>query len=205
MTTQADGALRATAAMAAMAATSSAAAATAASATRWYELDVDDRLVACDPQWDVFADHNEGAAARAGQVVGRRLRDFLTDDATLMFVESVLQAARLTGRPRSVAYRCDAPELARRFRMTVVPLAHGHVRVEHELLGSQPRAAGVWFRYAAGSSWLRCSQCLALCRLGGRWLGADLLPRQFLAATERQVDYTVCDACATGAGHEAGA
>jgi hypothetical protein len=165
------------------------------SAPRWYELDARDRLIAVDPAWDEFALANDGAQAHSAAVLGRLLRDFLTDDATLMFVEALLQAARLTLRPRTVAYRCDGPGQMRRYRMTATPLDNGHVRVEHELQGSEARAPTPRYRFARAATWMRCSQCLALREIGHPWIPADLLPPHLLAVRERDVSYGVCGDC----------
>jgi hypothetical protein len=165
------------------------------SAPRWYELDAHDRLIAVDPDWDAFALANDGGQAKSAQVLGRPLRDFLTDDATLMFVEALLQATRLTRRARSVSYRCDGPDRMRRYRMTATPLAHGHVRVDHELQCADARALAPRYRFDPAAAWWRCSQCLALREPGMPWVPADLLPPHLLALSECEVRYGVCGDC----------
>jgi hypothetical protein len=169
-------------------------------APRWYELDAHDRLIAVDPAWDDFALANDGVQANSALVLGRPLRDFLSDDATLMFVEALLQAARLTRRARSVAYRCDGPGQMRRFLMTATPFDNGHVRVEHALQCSEARAPAPHYRSARNARWLRCSQCLALREPGLPWIPVDLLPPHLLAVSEREVTYGVCGDCLCLAG-----
>lgn len=164
-------------------------------APRWYVLDAQDGLIAVDPAWDEFALANDGALASSSNVLGRPLREFLVDDATLMFVEALLQATRLTGRPRTVSYRCDGPGLMRRYLMTATPLEGGQVRVDHELQCSEPRPAATRYRYAPTAAWWRCSQCLALREPGMPWIPADLLPPHLLAIGDREVRYGVCGDC----------
>ena len=165
------------------------------SAPRWYELDAHDRLIAVDPDWDDFALANDGDEAKSAQVLGRPLRDFLTDDATHMFVDALLQATRLTKRARTVSYRCDGPGRMRRYQMTATPLANGHVRVDHELQCAEARAPAPRYRFAPAAAWWRCSQCLALREPGMPWIPADLLPPHMLAMSEREVRYGVCGDC----------
>lgn len=137
----------------------------------WYEVDAADRLQAVSSDWDVFARANDGPGALSRRVLGQPLLDFLTGDATRMFIRAVFEATRLTRRPRTLPYRCDAPDLTRQLEMTVTPLARGALRVEHRLLASQPRqrrlALQAQHPHEAGPPrWLRCSQCLRLAMPG---------------------------------------
>lgn len=169
--------------------------AASSAAPRWYELDARDRLIAVDPDWDEFALANDGERAKSVQVLGRPLRDFLTDDATHMFVDALLQATRLTGRARTVSYRCDGPGLMRRFLMTATPLEGGRVRVDHELQSAEARPPAPRYRFSPAAAWWRCSQCLAVREPGMPWVPADLLPPHLLAMSEREVRYGVCGDC----------
>ncbi|MFM2066876.1 MAG: hypothetical protein RLZZ584_1785 [Pseudomonadota bacterium] len=164
--------------------------------TRWYELDGDNRLVGVDPGWDEFALANHAEQACAAVVLGHRLDEFLRDDSTLMFVDAVLQAARLTGRPRLVNYRCDAPEQSRRFQMRAVPLPGGHVRIEHLSAGQTARPLLPTYRYNPQARRLRCSQCLALREPGGSWLAVDLQRADPRRPEPLEVAYGVCPPCA---------
>jgi hypothetical protein len=142
---------------------------------RWYELDAQDRIVSVDEAWDHFAQDNDGPEATAGRVLGRRLADFLAGDPTRMFMDVVLQAARLTGQPRELPYRCDGPGHMRRFLMRVIPMAAGRVRVEHHLVETAERRPSPRFIERAQARRLRCSLCLAVRRPGGLWVGVDAL------------------------------
>ncbi|MEY2654886.1 MAG: hypothetical protein RLZZ524_1914 [Pseudomonadota bacterium] len=137
----------------------------------WYEVDAENRLRAVSADWDVFARANDGDGALTRRVLGRPLTDFLTGDATRMFVRAVFEATRVTGRPRSLPYRCDAPDRTRQLEMTVTPLGGGALRVEHRLLASEPRQRRAPLRALHADEpgparWLRCSQCLRLAMPG---------------------------------------
>jgi hypothetical protein len=146
----------------------------------WYEVDADDRLQAVSPDWDVFARANEGPAALSRQVLGRPLQEFLTGDPTRMFIGAIFAATRLTGQPRTLPYRCDAPDLVRLLEMSVLPLPAGALRIEHRVRSVTPRQRRLSLQALrphdpATARWLRCSQCLRLAMPapGSPWTEVD--------------------------------
>lgn len=172
----------------------------------WYEIDREDRLRALSSDWDAFADGNAGPGARAGQVLGRPLRSFIAGDVPRMFIEAALQAVRLTGRPRTLGYRCDAPAVERLLTMTLVPLDDGGVRVEHQVVSARQRETVPAFRTVPPGEWTqtrpgarprwRCSQCLRLSvSLSGPW--SDAAPLDATSAPVVDVRYTLCPVCVT--------
>lgn len=147
-----------------------------AAVASWYLLDAQDRIEAVSPDWDRFALRNNGAGALAAQVLGRPLQDFLSGDATRMFLAAAIEAARITGRPRALPYRCDAPDRQRQLEMVLRPLEQQRVRVEHRLLHSRERPRSLFQKVlgperhtadqhprAVLRPWRRCSQCQTLC------------------------------------------
>ncbi len=175
----------------------------------WYEVDANDRLLAVSPDWDVFAQANDGPGALSRHVLGRPLLDFLTGDATRMFIRAVFEATRVTRQPRTLPYRCDAPDLTRQLEMTVTPLARNALRVEHRLLASQARQRRAALRAlhphdGGPPRWLRCSQCLRLAMPGpgSPWPDRVLVDDPFEPAAATgpvaplPVRDLVCPACA---------
>ncbi|MGR6804825.1 hypothetical protein ACU6VI_00790 [Sphaerotilus natans] len=166
----------------------------------WYLLDRDNRVIDVSPDWDAAAQAGQGGgnAFRHG-VIGRPLGRFLAGDTTRMFIESALQASRLTQQPRLLNYRCDAPALSRQLQMRLQPLPDGWVRVEHTLVQAQPRATALRFETRSAvllpspgtPPWLRCSICLWVCTPQGYWEP----PEHVHAARPLHVDYVVCLRC----------
>lgn len=166
----------------------------------WYLLDRDNRVIDVSPDWDAAAQAGQGGgnAFRHG-VIGRPLGRFLAGDTTRMFIESALQAVRLTQQPRLLNYRCDAPALSRQMQMRLQPLPDGWVRVEHMLVQARPRATALRFETPSAvllpspgmPPWLRCSICLWVCTPQGYWEP----PEHVHAARPLQVDYVVCPRC----------
>lgn len=164
-----------------------------------YQVDAEDRIVALCQEWDAFAIANQdmkqatrqgaipGTGPVASRVLGRPLFDFITGDATRLFMHAVLDGVRIMGRPRILPYRCDSALERRWYEMEAQPLADGGVRVLHRLLDSQPRQAPPLL---CGKRW-RCSQCLASRPLGRKvWVQEDV-------ATGEVVGFDVCPACSS--------
>lgn len=105
---------------------------------RWYRLDARNVVLAVDPYWDQFALANGGESACSARVIGRPLRDFIQGDTCHMFIDALIEAVRLTGRPRRVPYRCDAPAVVRQFELVITPMDEGELLFEHRLLYSRP-------------------------------------------------------------------
>jgi hypothetical protein len=157
-----------------------------------YTLDRRDRIVAVTPDWDAFAQANGGAEACAGRVVGARLVDAITGDPARMYMTAILMRVRASGVAEVVPYRCDSDRLKRHYRMTVIPLDGGAVRVEHDLDREEEGAVSVSVRTArfGEPAIQRCSVC---CRLkeGEAWRDP------FDGGVDRSVRvvHTVCPDC----------
>ena len=162
-----------------------------------YWLDSAHHIVAVDGPWDRFALDNEGGAACAERVIGRPLRHFISGDDARMWMDTLLQLAKLTGEMLERPYRCDSPELQRFMSMRLVPEHSGMMRVEHHLLSIQQRIRPV--RFLAVSSpqpglRLRCSVCGRI-KEQEEWLEAEHLGGTGSAPAKFRVAYTVCPSC----------
>ncbi|GAP35795.1 hypothetical protein [Piscinibacter sakaiensis] len=168
-------------------------------AASWYRLDAADRLVAVSSDWDRFALDNQGPGACAGAVLGRSLFDFVLGEPTRRLLELGLAQARRSGRRRTLAYRCDAPDRRRELRMVMTPLLGGSVLVEHRLVSSRTRAARTVQPSAAPApaGWRRCSQCQRLqASDAAPWCEADAVgPSQWPAGQRLAVQEVVCPDC----------
>lgn len=131
----------------------------------YYRLDAEDRIVELSADWDAVALAHGGDAAASHAILGRRLDEFLSGDATRMFVRAAVQAARIRPGARVLPYRCDTPQERRRFDMVLVADEGGGVTVEHRLTELLPRSSRAP-RAPAAFAGLRCSQCLAIRRVG---------------------------------------
>lgn len=171
-----------------------------------YVVDSLNRVIDVDAEWDVTATGNQGGAtALRAQVIGRPIEGFMMGDATRMFMRAALDAARLLGETRVLPYRCDSPDVRRRFEMVISPLSDGHVRVTHRLLSHEPRKPRKPRPLPVPLTGWHCSQCNAVRRPGSpNWLEEELTLNDRLALAQ-----DVCPTCArrlfepaTGAGEQ---
>ncbi|ACV35413.1 hypothetical protein [Accumulibacter sp.] len=179
-----------------------------ATTTLSYTLDSDDRIVSVGGDWDGFARENDGSEILARTVIGRRLDEFITGDATRMFVRTMLMSARTLKRSIRRPYRCDSPQFRRLMEMTIVPLAQEMLDVRHHQIRAEPlpytiTIAAVTSTAASGFV-KRCSICNRI-RAGKVWSEVDAAVidgRLTVAATAAlKVIYGVCPDCLLSAGH----
>jgi hypothetical protein len=166
-----------------------------------YTLDQTDCIVSVGCAWDDFARGNQGDAVLASKVIGRKLDQFIHDDATRMFVNSLLMAVRLRHEAISRPYRCDAPELKRFMEMTVTPRAGGALEVTHRELRSEPMRHRVRLVAALQGSKAafvkRCSLCNRI-QAGGVWSEVDAAVQDGRlrdSTADVKVIYGVCPDC----------
>ncbi len=158
----------------------------------YYLVNKNNVIVDVDAEWDMAAASNTGGQGATGdRIIGRTLDDFLSGDATRMFVRSALDSARLMGTTRTLPYRCDSHTHKRRFEMVISPEENGHVRVAHQLISSELRASKK--RQPAfdvlETVGLRCSQCWSVRLIGSaEWTAIDVPPNS-------QLVQDVCPPC----------
>lgn len=177
-----------------------------ATAALSYTLDSRDRIVAVGGDWDGFARDNDGSDVLARTVIGRRLEEFITGDATRMFVRTMLMSARTLKRSIRRPYRCDSPQWRRLMEMTIVPLAQEMLEVRHHQLHAEPlpytMAITAVTSTAASDFVKRCSICNRI-RAGKVWSEVDaaVLDGRLAPTGTLRVIYGVCPDCLHAAGH----
>ena len=155
-------------------------------------IDTDDRIVDVSPDWDAFANANNGLAACAAHVVGHSLFENIDGDPVRMFMHAVLMRVRASGTTEDVPYRCDSDTARRYYRMTLAPVGGGAVRVDHVLEREEPTDRTVRIRTALSATTAvpRCSLCCRL-KLGGAW--SDPFERD--EDSDVRVIHTICPDC----------
>lgn len=73
-----------------------------------YWLDKHDIIQKVGAGWDVFALANDGQQTLEEQVLGKRLWSFINGSATRLWVDAVLNYARISGKVVEKRYRCDS-------------------------------------------------------------------------------------------------
>jgi hypothetical protein len=166
-----------------------------ADTTNTYWLDEHRRIVAVAGSWEAFAHENGGLGLGPAELVGRPIWGFITDATTRMWFEVLLNTAELRASPIERPYRCDSPELRRYMVMRVVPESRSRLRVEHELVRTEPRRVPTHIEHVqsghGGLVHVRCSMCGRV-RERGTWREPD---EQTEGPARLQVVYTVCPDC----------
>jgi hypothetical protein len=161
--------------------------------TNIYTLDKQDRISALNGGWDEFANKNGGKNLSSQDICGRKIWDFVTGDATRMWLEALFQLTRLRGTSIERPYRCDSPNLKRFMRMRIDEQG-GNLRVEHEILSTEQRVAPVHIRYGAHVKKRNRHLCSICGRLNdGYW--QEPCPEHAEVPEGILVIYTVCEDC----------
>jgi hypothetical protein len=172
-----------------------------ASAVVEYRLDEHDRITEVNESWKRFALENGGENLIAENVIGRSLRDFISGDVTRMFVSALLQSTRLTGKERTINYRCDSAEVKRFMAMDIVPVNSGELISRHRVLRELKLPVSIPFTaIKSGQKALikRCSMCNRLTKGGSPLIEPEDAERLgwLDQPASALVIYSVCRDCA---------
>lgn len=165
----------------------------------FYRLDALDRIIETGGDlWDTVAAHNDGDGALRARVEGTTIFKHICDDATRLFLWTLLDGVRKIRRPVARPYRCDSPTHKRFMEMSIEPDDRSGLVVRHRVVRTESLRVPVKFRTSARTAKrliVRCSMCNRL-RLDGAWLESEDAARQLPVTTRaHDVAYGVCDDC----------
>ncbi|MES2013037.1 MAG: hypothetical protein V4445_04735 [Pseudomonadota bacterium] len=164
-----------------------------------YTIDPENRIVAVNNGWDIFAEANQGESITGGAVIGHSVLDFISGKVTKEYWRSLLERARHSTQALHIDYRCDAPHIKRWMRMELSLLDNGNVCISHTQLAAEKRNKPIHFEIAqqrGKSSYIRCSQCNKI-KQREVWLEAESLSETIKINTLLQVVYGLCADCIT--------
>ena len=104
-----------------------------------YRVDAQNRLTDANAAWYDFARENGSHALDSGSVIGCSLWDFISDPETRHLFEIVLTKVRRTGKPVTLSYRCDAPDLRRFMELEIRPGAEAAVEFCSRIVRQETR------------------------------------------------------------------
>lgn len=166
-----------------------------------YRIDASDRITYVNSTWDAFADANNGAGARASEVVGRSLWDFITDVSTREIYRQALARIR-AGVDLQFSFRCDAPECARLLEMTISRADESGSVAFWTREISETRREIAWTSQGDGSA--PAEELLRVCGwcnrvdVHGEWMELeDAVPRLKLMEfpEARMITHGICESC----------
>ena len=172
---------------------------TGACASVEYHLDAKDRITGVNEEWDRFANRNGGDHLQSEALIGRSLHDFISGDVTKMFVNALLQSTRVTGKERTINYRCDSPDVKRYMAMDILPSGQGRLVSRHRTIQEVKMSTAITLVTATRASGVfikRCSMCNRLSRNGESEVEPDAAAAAgWFGEGATQVIYFVCKDC----------
>lgn len=156
-----------------------------------YQIDRDDIVVSVGQNWDAFAAENGALGAKAGNVVGRKLWDFVQGFETQSFLKAIFFACRMDMQPFEILYRCDAPEMKRLFRLRITPNQDGGLTLDHtEVQTKQSLVDQKITNISEHYDHTRCSVCCSFL-IGENWVDTFTRPDERYFAKS----YGICPEC----------
>lgn len=163
--------------------------------TTSYWLDKEDRIVKVGGRWDHFALENDGKEITSSRVVGNPIWKYISGDASVMWLRTLLDYSRMTNTILERTYRCDSPAKRRFMKMTVTPESKGTLRIDHFVERVEERKAPVYIYPGNPPKVLfRCSVCGKINK-GEQWYEPDHLSIKEQHQDGVFVAYSVCEQC----------
>lgn len=94
-----------------------------------YQINQRDEISSVNARWTEFALENDAPQLESKNVVGRKLWDFINDDATVYLYQQLIRRAR-EGESVHFTLRCDAPDVRRGLDIRIEILPDGDVSFE---------------------------------------------------------------------------
>lgn len=137
-----------------------------------YRVDEKDRITFMNSAWFVFAERNGMQLRSTSQLLGTRLWKHVSDQTVRHFYAVFMAKVRKTGKPVTIPFRCDSPELARYMEMTISRHNKTELEFRTTLLRETARATGelpaakptkvaplimmcIWCKNVKSTRWLR--------------------------------------------------
>ena len=106
-----------------------------------YRVDPDARITFVNDRWDDFARDNGAPELAGGTVVGRIMREFISDAETWHLYGLLTRHAQRVSRPVTLRFRCDAPHEQRFMQMRIEALDDRQIEIRSRPLEIRPRLA----------------------------------------------------------------
>ena len=166
-----------------------------------YTIDHNDHIITINESWDKFALENEASHLERGQVLNRRLWDFIADAETRHIHQVLLERIRNKQVTLAFPFRCDSPSIRRYMQMQIVPEDDCAISYQCKIDRIEHRALVL---FEEQKNWrdkklLRmCSWCKKVDVGDNVWMEIEpaikkleLLERKLLP----EISHTMCDEC----------
>jgi hypothetical protein len=166
-----------------------------------YRVDAHARITFVNDRWDGFARANGAPQLADGAVIGRLMREFISDDETWQLYGLLMRHANRVSRPFTLRFRCDAPHAQRFMQMRIEALDDGQIEFESHALEVRPRRAIAVLTAAAPRDPSHLLHICSWCNRGevdGRWMEIDEVVTTlglFEGQPLPRLTHGVCDDC----------
>ena len=156
-------------------------------------VDTEHRLLWVGGEWDEFALQNASNAALSNEVLSTSILEHIADDNTRAWTQRMIDLVLASKRPLRLEYRCDSPNMARKFQLTIQPMKDDRALMVHDLRDAwhfSPPLRPWHFDPAAKDC--KCSFCGAV-RFENRadWVASEDVGEKHPS----HVTYEICPSC----------
>ena len=148
--------------------------------------------------WDEFARNNDGISVLSQNVIGKSIKEFISGDPSIMWMDAILMSAKIKGKPIEKNYRCDSPDMKRYMKMIIQPLDNGCLKLTHYVIKTEKQKQRIIYKGSkilTPNTMQRCSVCGRIL-YENSWYEineyAEIKPKNI---SEFKVIYSVCDGC----------
>lgn len=162
-----------------------------------YVISSDDNILSLSSDWDQVAAESRCADVFEATVVGSSIWQHVSGIETKSYLNALFFYSRQTRRSVNLNYRCDTQKTPRLFRMEIVPLEKGGLRIGHHQMPMPNPVASAPVVLDTQRPSLQCSQCLSV-KVGEGWVDQMFV----VPKCDFPSKYIVCPACRKQALHE---
>jgi hypothetical protein len=156
-------------------------------------VDASYRLLWVGGDWDEFALQNAAQGALSNRVLSTSLMAQIAGEETRTLTARLIDTVLDTKQPLRVEYRCDSPNMARLFMLTIQPMKEGRALMVHDLRDAWHFSPPLnrW-HYDATARDCKCSFCGSVRFAGASdWTSCDDIGERHPV----YVTYEVCASC----------
>lgn len=156
-------------------------------------VDSEYRLLWVGGEWDEFALQNAAQHALANHVLSTSLMAHIAGDETRRLIAQLIETVLSTKRPLRLDYRCDSPNMARAFLLTIQPMKDGRALMVHNLTDAWHFSPPLnQWHYDPNAQHAKCSFCGDIRFSAKRdWTSCDDIGERH----PTHVAYEVCSVC----------
>ncbi|MCX8083671.1 MAG: 60S ribosomal export protein NMD3 [Calditerrivibrio sp.] len=161
-----------------------------------YVLDRDMKIIEVGSRWDLMVYENCGNFhVLKENVLGKSIFDFITGDHIRMWFESLLNLAKISGKPVIRDYRCDSPEVKRFMKMKIYLLENNLIRLDHYIVKIEKIVQPICLNFY-NEFYLKVTRCSICNRFlyKNRWIDVEEAVKYFYFPLSSIVDI-ICNDC----------